>query len=73
MIAVAALGGEEERGELPPMEPPTRGGVDLGATDVFGRVGADPPVDVGGAAEATYGRQAMVDGRGGQAPLLDLK
>jgi hypothetical protein len=46
VVAVVTLGGEEEGGEFSPIEPPSSRGVDLGPADVFGRVGADPAVDV---------------------------
>jgi hypothetical protein len=43
----------------------------LGASYILGRVGRDPPVDVGEAVVAADRRQTPVDRRGSQAPLLE--
>jgi hypothetical protein len=70
MVVVIALGGEEERAELGPVQAATLIEVDLGPTDILGRVSADPAADVGEAVEATDSREAPVDGRRRQSPLL---
>jgi len=70
MGVVDPLGREQEPPEVGPVEATGVVGVDLGTTDVLGRVGADPAVDVGEAVEAAHGRQPPVDSGGGQAPGL---
>jgi len=52
MVVVVALRREQEGAELAPVESAAFARVDLGASDVLGRVGADPPVDMGEAVEA---------------------
>ena len=70
MVGVVALGREEERAELAPVEPTPFARVDLGPAGVLRWVRGDPAVDVGEAIEAADGGQAPVDGRDSQAPLL---
>ena len=72
MVAVIALGGEEERAEFGPVEPPPFVRVDLGSPDVLSRVGGDPSVDVGKPVEPADRRQSPVDGRGRQTSLLHV-
>ena len=68
MVMVVALGREEEDTKLAPVETAALARENLGASDVLGGVGTDPPVDVGKAVEAADGRQPPVDGR--RAPAL---
>ena len=63
MVMVVALGREEEDTKLAPVETAALARENLGASDVLGGVGTDPPVDVGKAVEAADGRQPPVDGR----------
>jgi hypothetical protein len=70
MVVVVALGGEEEGAQLGAVETPARARVHLGATDVLGRIGTDPPVDMREAVEAADGGESPVDGRGGQPAFL---
>ena len=65
MSVVVALGGKQERAQLAAVEAPGLARVDLGTTDVLGRVGRDHPVDVGESVEAKDRREPPVDCRGG--------
>ena len=67
---IEALGGEEEPLEFAAVQSAPLGWMDLGTANVLGRVGSDPRVHVGEAVEATGGREAAVDGRGGQTALF---
>ena len=71
MGGVDALGREEEGAQLASVHAAALAGMDLGAAHVLGRVGGDRSVDVGDAVVATNRREATVDRRGGQAPLLE--
>ena len=70
LFTVVAFGREQEGAEFSAVEATSLARVDLGAADVLGRVGTDAPVDVGEAIKTADGREATVDGRGGQSPLL---
>ena len=70
VVTVVAFGREQEGAEFSAVEATSLARVDLGAADVLGRVGTDAPVDVGEAIKTADGREATVDGRGGQSPLL---
>ena len=62
MVVVVALGREQEGSELAPVESAAFARVDLGTPDVLGRVGTNPPVDMGEAVEPADRGQAPVDG-----------
>ena len=70
MHRIELLRGEQERAELGAVHPVALGLGDLGPADVLGGVGGDAAVDVCEAVVAAHGRQAPVDRRRGQSPLL---
>ena len=67
---VEPFGGEEESAELASVESALLRRMDLRAANVLSRVGPDAAIDVSEAGETAGGREAPVDGRGGQGALL---
>jgi hypothetical protein len=73
MVAVIALGREEEGAQFTPVQSSAFARVNLGAPYVLSRVSGDPPVDVGKSIEPADGGQSAVDRRGRQPSLLHIR
>jgi hypothetical protein len=70
MVTVAALSGEQEGAELGAVKAEPLAQLDLGSTDVLGRVRSDAPVDVSEPVEATHRRKPSIDRRRRETAFL---
>jgi hypothetical protein len=70
MVAVEAFGGEQEHAELGAVETACVVGMELGASDVLGRVGVDAAVEVRESIEPAHSGEATVHRRRGEATLF---
>jgi hypothetical protein len=71
VVVSEVLGGKEEGAQLAAIEPTSLRGEDPRPTDILGRVGADPSVDVGEPIEPAHRREPSIDGRRRQSSLLE--